>query len=87
MGNNVNFELNEESDGTRRLIDISPLLLDLIGGYNDLVIVIDEFDRSLNPLLTRKIIQMYLERARDRNLKDGRKIKIQFILLAMISLF
>lgn len=22
---------------------------------------------------------MYLERARDRNLKDGRKIKIQFI--------
>lgn len=79
LGNNVNFELNEESDGTRRLIDISPLLLDLIGGYNDLVIVIDEFDRSLNPLLTRKIIQMYLERARDRNLKDGRKIKIQFI--------
>lgn len=79
LGNNVNFELTEESDGTRRLIDISPLLLDLIGGSNDLVIVIDEFDRSLNPLLTRKIIQMYLERARDRNLNDGRKIKIQFI--------
>ena len=53
LGNNVNFELTEESDGTRRLIDISPLLLDLIGGSNDLVIVIDEFERSLNPLLTR----------------------------------
>lgn len=79
LGNNVNFELTEESDGTRRLIDISPLLLDLIGGSNDLVIVIDEFERSLNPLLTRKIIQMYLERARERNLNDGRKIKIQFI--------
>lgn len=79
LGNNVKFELTEESDGTRRLIDISPLLLDLIGGSNGLVIVIDEFDRSLNPLLTRKIIQMYLERARDRNLNDGRKIKIQFI--------
>lgn len=51
------FELFEESDGTSRLFDFIPMLIDM--RTNDAVYVIDEIDRSLHPMLTLKLIEMY----------------------------
>lgn len=51
------FELFEESDGTARLLDFIPMLIDMRA--NDAVYVIDEVDRSLHPMLTLKLIEMY----------------------------
>ena len=57
-GNNVFFGLDEESDGTNRLIDLIPALMDL--SSSDSVYVIDELDRSMHPILTRKILEYFL---------------------------
>ena len=51
------FELFEESDGTSRLFDFIPMLIDMRA--NNAVYVIDEIDRSLHPMLTLKLIEMY----------------------------
>lgn len=57
-GEDVYFELDEESDGTNRLIDFIPALIDL--SSTDSVYVIDELDRSMHPILTRKIMEYFL---------------------------
>lgn len=58
--NNVeHFELNEESDGTRRMMDLIPGLLDLI--QSERLFVIDEIDRSVHPKLSKMIIKMFLQ--------------------------
>lgn len=54
---NYIFELCEESDGTSRLFDFIPMLIDMHA--NDAVYVIDEVDRSLHPMLTLKLLEMY----------------------------
>lgn len=51
------FELYEESDGTARLFDFIPMLIDMRA--NDAVYIIDEVDRSLHPMLTLKLLEMY----------------------------
>lgn len=51
------FEMFEESDGTSRLFDFIPMLIDM--RINDAVYVIDEVDRSLHPMLTLKLIEIY----------------------------
>ena len=51
------FEMFEESDGTSRLFDFIPMLIDMRA--NDAVYVIDEVDRSLHPMLTLKLLEMY----------------------------
>ena len=51
------FEIFEESDGTSRLFDFIPMLIDMRA--NDAVYVIDEVDRSLHPMLTLKLLEMY----------------------------
>lgn len=50
------FELKEESDGTRRLLDFIPLISRLL---SDHTILIDEFDRSLHPKLTREFFNLF----------------------------
>jgi AAA15 family ATPase/GTPase len=57
-GKDVFFGLDEESDGTNRLIDLIPALMDL--RTSDSVYVIDELDRSMHPILTRKILEYFL---------------------------
>lgn len=55
---NVTFTFGEESDGTRRLIE----LLDII--YNDSksrTVIIDELDRSLHPQMTIKFVETFLK--------------------------
>ncbi|MFA8341390.1 MAG: ATP/GTP-binding protein [Rhodothermaceae bacterium] len=53
------FELNEESDGTQRLIDLIPAIIDLI--KNNKVVLIDELNRSLHPLLSNHILDLFFE--------------------------
>lgn len=49
-GNDIRFELSEESDGTLRLIEFAPAFFDT--KTKGVVLVIDELDRSLHPALT-----------------------------------
>lgn len=58
-GDEVLFELNQESDGTQRLLDIAPGLLDLL--TQDKVYVIDELDRSLHTEITTSLMSTFLK--------------------------
>ena len=62
----VRFELKEESDGTKRLIELSAAWWELVKGKNDRVLVIDEIDRSLHPALLEMLIKLYLNFDEDR---------------------
>jgi hypothetical protein len=55
----VLLEMEEESDGTRRLLDLLPAF----GNWtrNDQVVIIDELDRSLHPQLSYKLLQLFFE--------------------------
>lgn len=56
-GTEVIFELAEESDGSIRLLDFIPMLIDL--RINDPIYLIDEIDRSMHPMLSAKILEFY----------------------------
>jgi len=56
----IPFALEEESDGTRRLLDILPALVRLRNSFQPSVVFIDELDRNMHHLLTRKLIETYL---------------------------
>jgi len=53
------FSLVDESDGTKRIFDYIPLILDLIQGEK--VFVIDEMERSLHPALMRKLMDLFFK--------------------------
>lgn len=53
----VVFEMNEESDGSIRLLDFIPMLIDL--RTNPRVYLVDEIDRSMHPMLSQKILECY----------------------------
>ena len=60
----VKFTFGEESDGTRRLIE----LLDVI--YNDAnnrTVIIDELDRNLHPQMTIKFVETFLKYSQNLN--------------------
>ncbi|WP_019275035.1 AAA family ATPase [Vibrio coralliilyticus] len=65
-GERVDFELDEESDGTARLFDI---LKPLVASRNEMEItyVIDEFDRSLHPNISKDMINRFLNEADFKN--------------------
>ncbi len=56
------FSLSEESDGTRRLLDLIEVLL---SKNSNKIYVIDEIDRCLHPQLTYKLIESYLEMCKE----------------------
>jgi hypothetical protein len=60
------FSYDEESDGTRRLLD---LLSVLVTSEQGSVTVIDEIDRSLHPKLTLQFVKNYLELAKTKNIQ------------------
>ena len=60
-GTNAKFEIRQESDGSQRVIDLLPVFLDLLDSSSKKVYVVDEVDRSLHTLLTRKLIESYLD--------------------------
>jgi uncharacterized protein len=54
----VELALSEESDGSRRLLNLLPALYRL--GVGGRVFVIDEIERSMHPMLARKFIEFFL---------------------------
>jgi len=59
-GNMAKFEIRQESDGSQRVIDLLPAFLELGAKCSKKVFVIDEVDRSLHTLLTRRLLEVYL---------------------------
>lgn len=51
------FDFAQESDGTMRLLDFIPMLIDL--QLQDSVYVVDEIDRSMHTLMTIEILRYY----------------------------
>ena len=60
-GTEVAFSLDEESDGTNRLVDLAPSLLMLCQPKLPTVVVIDELDRSLHTLVTQECLKRFLD--------------------------
>ena len=63
-GTTVPFDLSDESDGTKRLLNLLPALHDLHA--NDRVYFIDEIDRSLHPNLVWEFVNFFLRSAETR---------------------
>lgn len=55
------FDINEESDGTQRIIDFIPIMIDLFKGDN--VFIVDEMERSLHPNLMYDLIDLFLNKS------------------------
>jgi len=55
----VEFDLDEESDGTVRLLDFAPAFQDI--AINRKVYIIDEIERSIHPLLIKELIKKFSE--------------------------
>lgn len=51
------FDLDEESDGTVRLLDFVPAFKSIIS--NEKVFVVDEIERSVHPLLIKELVQKF----------------------------
>jgi AAA15 family ATPase/GTPase len=60
-GENVKFDIKNESDGSRRVIDLLPAFLSISAAKSKKVYIVDELDRNLHTLLTRKLIELYLQ--------------------------
>ena len=54
------FDLQDDSDGTVRVIDLLPCFLEASKQGSERVFVIDELDRSLHTLLVRQLLESYL---------------------------
>ena len=69
----VILNFSNESDGTQRLIELGPIIKQLISSTpsND-VFIIDELDRSLHTMLTQFIIKTFIE-------KSGKDTRSQLI--------
>ena len=59
------FDLKDESDGTRRIMDLIPLVVDFFRGGN--VFVVDEIERSLHPNLVRDFFEFMLDKCENVN--------------------
>ncbi len=59
-GQVVNFRMEEESEGTQRLIHLIPAIFGMRQG-GDRVVLLDELDRRLHPLLSRLLIEVALD--------------------------
>ncbi len=60
-GHEVKFEMSHESDGSLRVIDLLPAFLEISAAKSKKVYVIDEVDRSMHTLLTRRLLEGYLQ--------------------------
>lgn len=59
LGKVIPLDLSEESDGTRRLLNLLPALHFLQSG--NAVYFIDEIDRSMHPILARQFLEFFLK--------------------------
>ena len=58
-GKEVAFELNEESDGTQRLLDFVPMINSML--KKERTYVVDELDRSLHPSLLHTLVKKIMD--------------------------
>ncbi len=56
----IKFDLRSESDGTLRIIELLPAFLALCMPKMSRLYIIDELDRSLHTILTRKLLETFL---------------------------
>jgi AAA15 family ATPase/GTPase len=68
-GKEIKFDIQLESDGTQRSIDLLPAFLEIAKPQTAKVYVIDELDRSLHTLLTRRLLEGFLS-ACDKNCRS-----------------
>jgi AAA15 family ATPase/GTPase len=61
-GSSIAFEADEESDGTRRYMDLALPFYTIEAAKSRHVILVDELDRSLHPALCRSAIESFLAR-------------------------
>lgn len=66
LQSSATFSLEEESDGTIRLLDLIEVLLNEEDGKT---YIIDEINRRFHPLLTQEFIQEYLKLAETKNIQ------------------
>ena len=59
-GQEISFDIYEESDGTKRLLDLIPLLHELVFSDDERVFVVDEIGRSLHPQLVKLLVELHL---------------------------
>ncbi|MBK8252273.1 MAG: ATP-binding protein [Polyangiaceae bacterium] len=67
-GGEVPFTFYEESDGTKRLLQLAPALSGVSGEESITLYAIDELERSLHPLLTREFVSRFLAAENTRQL-------------------
>ncbi|KAF0245177.1 MAG: hypothetical protein FD167_3562, partial [bacterium] len=60
-GELIKFDIDEESEGTQRLIHLIPVLFTLKIQQQEKVFFIDELDRRLHPLLTKAYVKAILD--------------------------
>ena len=65
-GSDKGFYFSEESDGTRRILDLMDMLLD---DRDDIVYVVDELDRSLHPKMTEHFLNEFMKIHRDQQMQ------------------
>lgn len=53
----IDFDIEEESKGTRSLLALGGIIIDSL--EKGLVLVIDEFEKNLHPIITSYLIQLY----------------------------
>ena len=58
-GKEIEMEISQESDGTRRLIEYMPLLYAILKSDN--VFIIDEIERSIHPILIKTLVNKISE--------------------------
>lgn len=58
LNNKVLFDINEESDGTKRLLDFIPAFHGILN--NDITFIVDEIDQSLHPTLLYSLVKKAL---------------------------
>ena len=51
------FMLTNESEGSKKMFEVSPLILDALN--ENRVLIMDEFDARFHPLLTKKIVELF----------------------------
>jgi AAA15 family ATPase/GTPase len=54
-GKDVHFDLNEESDGTQRILDFIPAFNNVV--HSSSTVIIDEIDQSLHPVLLKALVE------------------------------
>lgn len=58
-GDSVPFNKDDESDGTKRLLDILPVIFKLSESNN--IFIIDELDRSFHTLITKEFLRKFIK--------------------------